>query len=96
VSVTRSTKRFLVRVDEKLCIKCGVCPTSCSKQALEVVRGRAKLVDDACCEGDGACIDACLQGALSLQLREAVAFDEVSVERRRLKRDRLRALGADG
>jgi hypothetical protein len=55
--------------------------------------GRSKLVNDALCAGDGACVEVC--SALWLELREAAPFDAAAVQRRREKRARLSALAED-
>jgi AhpD family alkylhydroperoxidase len=82
--------REVIQVDASQCNLCGRCLTVCPHDALEVVVGRARLVNEVLCAGDGICLETC--GALWLEVREAAPFDEAAVERRREKRDRLRAL----
>jgi NAD-dependent dihydropyrimidine dehydrogenase PreA subunit len=55
--------------------------TLCSiKGALEIIDGKAKVVSDVFCDGLGACIGECPEGALEIIEREAVEFDEKVVE----------------
>jgi ferredoxin len=49
--------------------------------ALQIVDGKARLVKDAYCDGLGACIGECPEGAITLIEREAEAFDEEAAEK---------------
>lgn len=55
----------MLKIDEKLCIGCGICEDQCPFGAIEVVDGIA-VVGDACnlC---GACVEACEVEALSIE-----------------------------
>lgn len=58
--------RFVARVDEDLCIGCGICEDErCMVDAIAVVDGIAR-VDATRCFGCGLCVTACPQEALSL------------------------------
>lgn len=67
--------RPIIEIDEEKCNGCGQCITDCAEGALEIVNGKAKLVSESYCDGLGACLN-CPQGALSLSMKEAPAFDE--------------------
>ncbi|HZU87392.1 MAG TPA: 4Fe-4S binding protein, partial [Anaerolineaceae bacterium] len=69
---------FINRVDEELCIACGLCVDSCQFNALileDVLR-----VDDIRCVGCGVCVRACPQEALGLERREDASAPPLSEE----------------
>ncbi len=51
------------------------------KGALAVVDGKAKVINEVFCDGLGACISGCPEGALEIIEREALEFDEEAVEK---------------
>lgn len=63
-------KRMIIEIDENKCTGCGACVTGCAEGALQVVDGKAKLVNESFCDGLGACIGECPTGALQLKERE--------------------------
>ncbi len=71
--------RNIVIIDEEKCTGCGECITSCAEGALEIVDGKAKLVSDVYCDGLGACLGVCPEDAITVEPREAAAFDEEAV-----------------
>jgi len=73
-------ERKIIEIDEELCNGCGNCVTGCAEGALQIVDGKAKLVNEVFCDGLGACIGTCPTGALKIIEREAPEFDEVAVE----------------
>ena len=79
------TKRQIVRIDEELCNGCGRCVTPCAEQAIVLVNGKARVIRDELCDGAGFCLAVCPTGALAIEEREAMDFDEKAVEQRRLQ-----------
>jgi len=53
---------------------------SCAEGAIEIVDGKARLVAEKYCDGLGACLGECPNGALTVVEREAEEFDEEAVE----------------
>ena len=74
-------KRKIIEIDEELCTGCGQCVVDCAESALEVIDGKAKVVNDVFCDGLGACMADCPTGALSIIEREAPEFNEEAVEK---------------
>ena len=75
------TTRKIIRIDEAKCTGCGQCVTSCAEGALQIVDGKARLVNEVFCDGLGACIGECPEGALTIEERAAADFDEAAVEK---------------
>ena len=73
-------KRTIIKIDENRCTGCGACVTNCHGGALQVINGKAKIINEMYCDGLGACIGECPVGALSLEEREVKASAEPDKE----------------
>ncbi|MFQ6118819.1 MAG: ATP-binding protein [Methanosarcinales archaeon] len=71
-------KRLIVKIDEEKCTGCGRCVAPCAEGAIQIINGKAKVVNEELCDGMGFCIGICPEGALSVEERETVEFDEES------------------
>ena len=85
----QTIRRQIVRIDEELCNGCGACVAPCAEGAIVMVNGKAKVVREELCDGAGFCIGVCPTGALTIEVREAVPFDEQAAEIEMEKRGRL-------
>jgi len=72
-------KRDIIKINEELCNGCGLCVPNCHEGALQVIDGKVRLISDLMCDGLGACIGHCPLGAITIEQREAEAYDEVKV-----------------
>jgi len=68
-------RRNVVKIDEEKCTGCGQCVDACAEGAIELVDGKARLLSDAYCDGLGACLGECPADAITIEERDAEAFD---------------------
>ncbi|MFH1097426.1 MAG: 4Fe-4S binding protein [Candidatus Desantisbacteria bacterium] len=69
-------KRNIIRIDEEKCNGCRLCVSACAERAIEIVDGKARLTVEKYCDGLGACLGECPQGAIIIEEREVEAFDK--------------------
>jgi MinD superfamily P-loop ATPase len=74
--------RTIVHIDEELCNGCGLCVTPCVEGAIELVGGKARVVQEELCDGAGFCLAICPTGALTVETRETVPFDQTAAHAR--------------
>ena len=82
-------KRKIIEIDEELCNGCGNCVIGCAEGALQMVDGKAKVVNEKFCDGFGDCIGVCPTGALEIIEREAEEYDEEATK------EHVRSMGGD-
>ncbi len=70
-------KRDIIKIDENLCNGCGLCVLGCQEGALQIIDGKARLVNELFCDGLGACIGECPEGAIEIEHREAEDYNEI-------------------
>lgn len=73
--------RKIVKIDREKCNGCGACVTACHEGAIGMVDGKAALVREDYCDGLGDCLPACPTDAITFEMREAPAYDELAVLR---------------
>lgn len=71
--------RQIIKIDEDLCVGCGLCVNACQEGAIGIVDGKAKLLRDDYCDGLGNCLPVCPTGAISFEVREALEFNKEEV-----------------
>ena len=79
--------RQVITIDEKLCDGCNKCVQSCAEGALQLIDGKARLINEIFCDGLGACIGECPQNAITVEEKDAEPYNELLVI------ERMAALG---
>lgn len=74
------TMRNFIEIDESRCTGCGNCVTACAEGALEIINGKAVVINDIFCDGLGACIGHCPEDALKIIQKDVPDFDEAAVK----------------
>ena len=80
--------RKIVKIDEEKCDGCGLCIPQCAEGALQIINGKARLIEDRYCDGLGACLGQCPQEAITIEERETEVFDEVAVHEHLLQMEK--------
>ncbi len=57
--------KMTVEIDENLCDGCGLCLPACHEGAIQIVDGKARLIEELC-DGLGACLGECPRGAIRM------------------------------
>jgi ferredoxin len=72
-------KRTIITIDENLCNGCGACVEGCHEGALQLLDGKARIINEIFCDGLGACIGECPLGAIKFEEKETEPYDEYAV-----------------
>lgn len=78
--------RKIIKIDEEKCNGCGICADACHEGAIGIIDGKAKLLREDYCDGLGDCLPACPTGAITFEQREALAYDEVAVNKAKARK----------
>lgn len=71
--------REIINIDQDKCTGCGLCVPNCPEGAIQIIDGKARLVNDMFCDGLGACLGECPEQAITIEKREAEEYDEITV-----------------
>ncbi|MCF7890673.1 4Fe-4S binding protein [Candidatus Bipolaricaulota bacterium] len=79
-------RREIINIDEGKCTGCGDCIPSCPEGALQLINGKARLVNETFCDGLRACLNDCPEGAITIEEREAQPYNEEAVAKKMLQK----------
>ena len=71
--------RKIIKIDQDKCNGCGACAKACHEGAIEMINGKAQLTREDYCDGLGDCLPACPTNAITVEVREAPAYDQQAV-----------------
>jgi len=55
----------VIQIDEEKCVGCGLCTTACQEGVIELIAGKAKVIQQDHCDGLGNCLPVCPTNAIS-------------------------------
>ena len=73
--------RKIVKIDEEKCDGCGLCVPACAEGAIQIIEGKAKVINEMYCDGLGACLGECPQGAITVEERQAPDYNQAEVDK---------------
>lgn len=77
--------REVISIDENLCDGCNKCVQACAEGALQLIDGKARLINEIFCDGLGACVGECPQNAILVETKEAEPYNEALVIERMIE-----------
>ena len=88
--------RTIITIDEEKCNGCGACVDACHEGAIGIRQGKAVLLRDDYCDGLGDCLPACPTNAIRFEEREALPYDEATVQENMRKKQAPLPCGCPG
>ena len=88
--------RKIIKIDEAKCNGCGICADACHEGAIEIAKGKARLIRDEYCDGLGDCLPACPTNAITFEEREADEYNEAVVQARMAAKKEKSACASGG
>lgn len=74
-------KRPIIQIDQDKCDGCAACVNTCAEGVIQIVNGKAKLINEIYCDGLGACLRSCPKGAITIVEKQAQPFDEEATKK---------------
>jgi NAD-dependent dihydropyrimidine dehydrogenase PreA subunit len=59
--------RTRIKIDENRCMGCGTCVAGCHGGALQIIDGKARIINEDYCDRLGVCIGTCPVGAIEME-----------------------------